>query len=137
MNQDDCIFCKIASGEIPSYKIYEDEHSFAFLDINPINNGHTLVIPKNHAENIMTIKKEDYIEMMETVRTLCPIIERAVEADGINIGINNRSGAGQIIFHSHVHIIPRFKNDGYEMWRGGSEAKDKVLEILELIKKEL
>lgn len=137
MNKEDCLFCNIISGAIPSYKIFENEYTFAFLDINPINKGHTLVIPKNHAENIMTIRKEDFSEVMETVRMLTPLIQRAVEADGINIVINNGPAAGQIIFHSHVHIIPRFENDGHKNWSVSEEAKKAVSDTVELIKKEI
>jgi histidine triad (HIT) family protein len=117
MSPEDCLFCKISEGKIPSHKLYEDERTFAFLDIGPVSPGHTLVIPKTHAEDLSTIRKEDLAAVMETVRTLAPKIERAVSADGFNIHINNRSAAGQIIFHSHVHIIPRFANDDLSMWK--------------------
>lgn len=137
MYKEDCLFCKIINGTIPCEKIYEDDMSFAFLDINPINRGHTLVIPKNHAENIMTIKKEDFAAVMETVRMLAQKIQRAVEADGINIGINNGSAAGQIIFHSHVHIMPRFENDGHEMWASNENAKSDLKEVGIAIRKEI
>ena len=133
----DCIFCKIISGEIPSYKFYEDELSFAFLDINPINKGHALVIPKNHAENIMTIKKKDFAAVMETVRMLSPKIQRAVGADGINIHINNGSAAGQMVFHSHVHVIPRFENDNLPMWETSDKMKAAINDSLVAIKKEI
>lgn len=137
MNKEDCLFCKIISGAIPSYKIFENEYTFAFLDINPINKGHTLIIPKNHAENIMTIRKDDFSEVMETVRMLTPKIQRAVDADGINIIINNCPAAGQVIFHSHVHIIPRFENDGHANWSVNDDEKKVVSETAELIKKEI
>lgn len=117
MSPEECLFCKISKGEIPSQKIYEDERTFAFLDIGPVNPGHTLVIPKTHAEDLSTIRKEDLTAVMETVRMLAPKIERAVLADGFNVHINNRSAAGQVIFHSHVHIIPRFTGDGLSMWK--------------------
>lgn len=137
MTPEDCLFCKIAQGIIPSEKIYENEHTFAFLDINPVNEGHTLVIPKHHAENIMTIKKEDLAEVMETVRYLAPIIQRAVDADGINIGINNGSAAGQVIFHTHVHIMPRFEGDGHEHWQKKSLTKEMIAEAGVKIRKEI
>lgn len=137
MTPEDCLFCKIAEGKIPSEKIYEDEHTFAFLDINPINPGHTLVIPKHHAENIMTIKKEDLAAVMETVRHLAPIIQRAVNADGINIGINNGSAAGQIIFHAHVHVMPRFEGDGHEHWQKKGLTKEAITEAGAAIRNEL
>lgn len=137
MHKDDCLFCKIITGDIPAEKIYEDEHTFAFLDIHPINTGHTLVIPKQHAENIMTIRKEDFAAVMETVRKLSPIIQRAVGADGINIGINNGSAAGQIIFHAHVHVMPRFENDGHTHWESKTLAKEDIAATGVAIRKEL
>jgi histidine triad (HIT) family protein len=137
MTPEDCLFCKIANGTIPSEKVYEDEHTFAFLDINPINIGHTLVIPKRHAENIMTIRKEELAAVMETVRMLAPVIQRAVDADGINIGINNGSAAGQVIFHTHVHIMPRFEGDGHEHWQKKDISKEAITEAGIAIRKEL
>ncbi|HXK37847.1 MAG TPA: HIT family protein [Candidatus Paceibacterota bacterium] len=137
MTPEDCLFCKIANGNIPSEKIYEDDQTFAFLDINPINRGHTLVIPKRHAENIMTIRKEELAAVMETVRMLAPVIQRAVDADGINIGINNGSAAGQVIFHTHVHIMPRFEGDGHEHWQKKDISKESIAEAGIAIRKEL
>jgi len=111
----DCIFCKIVRGELPSYKVYEDEHTMAFLDINPVNAGHTLVVPKNHSTNIFDIAPEDWAAVSETVRKLSGPIEKAVVADGVNIAMNNREHAGQVVGHPHVHIIPRHKSDGFKL----------------------
>ncbi len=111
----DCLFCKIVRGEVPSQKIYEDEKTFAFLDIRPVNAGHTLVVPKNHATNIFDISPEDWAAVAETVRKLAIAIEKGVSADGVNIAMNNREHAGQVIHHPHVHIIPRFKGDGLKL----------------------
>lgn len=116
--ENDCLFCKIIRGEIPSEKIYEDEHTYAFLDIHPINKGHTLVIPKMHVENIHDISSENFCTLMETVRRLALVVKEGVHADGINIGINNGHAAGQLVFHAHVHIIPRFTGDGFLHWHG-------------------
>lgn len=117
------IFEKIIEGEIPAHKIYEDEYTFAFLDINPINPGHTLVIPKTPSRNIFDIPKDDFLHVMETAHMLAPKIKEAVGAEGINIGINNEAAAGQEVFHLHVHIMPRFNNDNHEHW-GGAPYKD-------------
>ncbi len=114
----DCLFCKIIHGEIPSEKIYEDEHTYAFLDIHPINKGHMLVIPKVHVENIHDISSENFCTLMETVWRLTVVVKDGVHADGINIGINNGHAAGQLVFHAHVHIIPRFTGDGFLHWHG-------------------
>lgn len=114
----ECLFCSIASGTIASEKVYEDEKTFAFLDIRPVNRGHTLVIPKAHYANIYDIPSEDFAAVMETVRKLAPSIKKAFDADGINIVMNNDGAAGQLVFHAHVHIIPRFAHDGYRHWHG-------------------
>lgn len=115
MRMPDCIFCKIVRGELPSYKVYEDDKVIAFLDIRPVNAGHTLVVPKNHATNIFDIAPEDWIAVAEAVRKLSIVIEKAVSADGINIAMNNREHAGQLVDHPHVHIIPRHKGDGLRL----------------------
>lgn len=111
----DCIFCKIIRGELPSFKVYEDEKTIAFLDIRPVNAGHTLVAPKSHSHNIFDISPEDWAATAETVRRLAIAIEKALAADGVNIAMNNREHAGQVVDHPHVHIIPRFKGDGLKL----------------------
>lgn len=111
----DCIFCKIIRGELPSYKVYEDEKTIAFLDIKPVNQGHTLVAPKNHSQNIFDISAEDWAAVAETARKIAIAVEKGVGADGVNIAMNNREHAGQVVPHPHVHIIPRFKGDGIKL----------------------
>jgi len=109
---EECIFCKIVKGEIPCYKVYEDPKFVAFLDINPINKGHTLIIPKKHFETILDIEKEQFGEIMKLTKKLSEAIIKAIKADGFEICINNKKAAGQLVPHLHVHIMPRFKNDG-------------------------
>ena len=111
----DCIFCKIVRGELPSYKVYEDEKTLAFLDIRPVNAGHTLVIPKKHSTNIFDIAPEDWQAVTEAVRKIAIAIEKTLKADGVNIGMNTREHAGQVVHHPHVHVIPRFKGDGLKL----------------------
>lgn len=113
---NECIFCKIVRGELPSTTIYEDEGTLAFLDINPVNPGHTLVIPKKHSENIFDISNDDWTAVTKTVHVLAPAIEKATATDGININMNNRKHAGQIVGHAHVHLIPRKEGDGLKLW---------------------
>ena len=110
-----CIFCKIIRGELPSYKVYEDEHTLAFLDIKPVNAGHTLVVPKKHSHNIFDIAPEDWAALTEAARVISIAIEKALGADGVNIAMNNREHAGQVVDHPHLHIIPRFKGDGLKL----------------------
>jgi histidine triad (HIT) family protein len=111
----DCIFCDIVHGELPSHTIYENDTVLAFLDINPVNAGHTLVIPKTHSSNIFDIAPSDWLAVSDVVRTLAIAIEKGVQADGVNIAMNNREHAGQVVGHPHVHIIPRFKGDGLKL----------------------
>lgn len=109
------IFEKIINGEIPSFKVYEDEETFSFLDINPANYGHTLVIPKKPYKNIYELPEDLAGKLFQSVQKIAIAVKKAVEADGINIVMNNESSAGQIVFHAHIHIIPRFKDDnGYQ-----------------------
>lgn len=110
-----CIFCQIVAGELPSHNVYEDDRSYAFLDISPVNPGHTLVIPKAHSHNIFDILPEDWMAVAETTRKVAIALEQALGADGVNIGMNNREHAGQVVFHPHVHVIPRKKGDGIKL----------------------
>lgn len=112
----DCLFCKIIAGEIPSVKVYEDEYVLAFLDINPVKAGHTLVVPKNHAPDIAESTNEDLSRVMAAVRMLAPKIKDVVGADGYNVTTNVGAAAGQSVFHTHLHIIPRYQNDDLLMW---------------------
>jgi histidine triad (HIT) family protein len=108
----DCIFCKIVAGDIPAFKIDENDLAFAFLDIHPANPGHTLVIPKRHAENVFETSPEEWRAMSDLVRTLSIAVEKATASDGLNIKMNNREHGGQDVMHAHVHIVPRYKGDG-------------------------
>jgi histidine triad (HIT) family protein len=115
---DECIFCKIAKKEIPADIIYEDTGVLAFLDISPVNIGHTLVIPKEHFVNIYETPEDVLAGMMKAAKLISKAIKSETKADGINITMNNDPAAGQIIFHSHIHIIPRLEKDGFGMWHG-------------------
>ncbi len=111
----DCIFCKIIAGEIPSFKLYEDAQSFAFMDINPASAGHALVIPKLHAENIHAIAQASLNATMATVKRVAGAVEAALSPDGINIVQANGPGAAQSVFHFHVHVLPRTNGDGLKL----------------------
>ncbi len=130
----DCLFCKIIRGELPSYKVYEDEHTMAFLDINPVNAGHTLVVPKKHSTNIFDIAPEDWATLAETARVLSIAVENALDADGVNIAMNNREHAGQIVDHPHLHIIPRFKGDGLKLMPQRSYTDNEAEPVAEKIR---
>ena len=132
---NDCIFCKVISGELPSYKIYEDENVYVFLDIHPVSPGHTLVIPKKHLPNIYELDDETVKSLSVAVRDTSITVKKAMEADGINIIMNNDGAAGQIIQdHAHIHVIPRYENDGLKDWPSNDLPKERMDEILEKIK---
>ncbi len=137
MEIESSIFTKIIRGEIPSEKIYEDQDTFAFLDITPVNSGHVLVVPKLQYETIFEAPKESWSAVMETVRMLAPKIKAALSADGINIMMNNGSAAGQVVPHVHVHIIPRFKGDGREVWHGAPYPDGQMRVVAEKIRQSL
>lgn len=113
---NDCIFCKIIVGEVPSQKVYEDDLVVAFLDIAPINAGHTLLIPKEHHANLLDCPEEVLRSLIVVLQKLGRAVSEAVGADGFNVGLNNGRAAGQIVDHTHFHIIPRFTNDGLKSW---------------------
>lgn len=110
-----CLFCKIGKGEISSQKIYEDAHSFAFLDINPCALGHIMVIPKIHSETILDLPNKEIEPFFSAVKKVAAMIHKALNPDGFTMGINHGSVSGQTIEHLHFHIIPRWKGD-----KGGS-----------------
>lgn len=134
---ESCIFCKIIKGEIPSYKVYEDDYTLAFLDIRPVNAGHTLVISKDHFENIYTLPDETLARLSLTVRKIATAARNSLNADGVNIIMNNEAPAGQVIFHAHFHIIPRFENDGLKHWPQGDLRATEAETILEKIRENL
>lgn len=107
-----CLFCKIVTKQIPSENIYEDGSSLAFLDIHPKARGHTLIIPKTHAENILDISPESLQALILTIQKVTGILHASLNPAGFTIGINHGKGAGQEVDHLHVHVIPRFKGDG-------------------------
>lgn len=104
---DDCIFCKIVKGEIPCIKVYENDAVLAFADINPIADGHTLVIPKAHAENIWEISAADMAAIAEAARNVAAGIREAMQPDGVAALQLNGRGAGQVVMHYHMHLVPR------------------------------
>ncbi|HRY63083.1 MAG TPA: HIT family protein [Patescibacteria group bacterium] len=130
---EDCIFCKIIKGEIPADKVYEDDRVLAFLDISPINKGHILVVPKEHFENLLETPDELVEKLVLAGKKIGLAVREVVRAEGINVGINNGSAAGQVVFHTHIHIIPRFSDDGYKLW--GSDKKYELGEGRELAQK--
>ena len=113
---DDCIFCKIIKGDIPCTKVWEDSETFAFLSTNPNNHGHTLVVPKKHFRNIFDMDEHSVTSLALATQKIARGVYKGVKAEGVNIIMNNEAPAGQAIFHAHIHIIPRFTNDGLHSW---------------------
>ncbi len=107
----DCLFCAIAAGDIPSARIHEDERTVAFLDINPLQRGHALVIPRAHAEKLEDASSDDAAAVMQAAQTLAPVLCEAVGAVDATIAINNGPDAGQEVGHLHLHIVPRHPGD--------------------------
>lgn len=115
MKKDDCIFCKIAAGEIPSRKIYEDKDLIAIMDLNPTSKGHSLIIPKEHCTNIYDIDEDIAAKVMKTAKKLATKMTVALNCDGFNLLQNNGETAGQTMFHFHMHLIPRYKDADNKM----------------------
>lgn len=111
MSQD-CIFCKIVADEIPGRKVFEDDEVLAFLDANPLAEGHTLVIPKDHYETLDEVPEETAARVFGVLHELNSVVQNAVDADGANVAFNDGKAAGQEVPHVHGHIIPRFDSDG-------------------------
>jgi histidine triad (HIT) family protein len=133
----DCIFCKIINGEIPSAKVYENEHVLAFLDISQVTKGHTLVIPKVHKENIFELTSDIAKNLFEAVPKIANAIKQTYNPVGLNLLNNNGEQAGQTVFHYHLHIIPRYgKGDGFgAVWK--SHASQYTPEDLQKIAAEI
>ena len=122
---EDCIFCKIINGEIPSYKIYEDDVVYAFLDITQVTPGHTLVVPKKHAKDIFEYDEELASQVFARIPKIARALEKAYpDMQGLNIINNNREVAYQSVFHSHIHLIPRFSpHDDFSMHFGNHQEQ--------------
>ena len=131
------IFAKILRGEIPSHKLYEDEDTFAFLDIMPRAEGHALVITKERARDLFDIKPEALAKLMAVVQKLAPKIKEAMGADGVLIAQYNGAAAGQTVFHLHVHIIPRKEGEALKPHAGKMEDQAKLATIAEKIRARL
>ena len=109
--QNDCIFCKIISGDIPSFKIFEDEQTLAFMDINPANDGHCLVIPKEHARDLYSISEEAMAAVARSARRVAIAVQATLQPEGVNLVQCNGPAAGQSVEHVHMHVLPRREGD--------------------------
>ncbi len=133
MKKDDCIFCKIANGEIPSATLYEDEQFRVILDLGPAAKGHALVLPKEHYANLFEIPEETLAAAMAVAKKVGTRLYEGLHADGLNIVQNNGEPAGQTVFHFHIHLIPRYEGDKVNVaWTPGTLTEEDKQEILGL-----
>ena len=131
---EDCIFCKIIKGDIPSYKLYEDNDIFVFLDINPVSKGHLLVIPKEHYENIFETPTEVLGKINQICKKMALICKERLDATGVNVLNASGKDAQQTVFHIHYHVVPRHKDDGLDLWFQGKSDSDVVEEAYNILK---
>ena len=131
---NDCIFCAIAAGEIPCFKVYEDERVLAYLDINPFAKGHTLVIPKGHAKGLLDTDDSVLGDLVVKVKKIAAHVALTLRCDGFNILQNNGAAAGQTVRHVHFHIIPRWNGDplAFENTKGDMDALAALAEKLRM-----
>jgi len=129
-----CIFCKIIKGELPAHKVYEDEDTLAFLDINPTSAGHTLVIPKGHYANFEEVPEDVLKKTILIVKLIGQKLKDGLGVESYNVCENNDEAAGQLIPHIHFHLVPRYKGDGLKPWPQAPYAEGKAEEVLKKIK---
>ena len=132
----DCIFCKIVEGSIPSYKVYEDDHCYAFLDIFPANRGHTLVIPKEHVRDMHEADAQTYGRVASAAKVVADLLIAQLGSDGTSVFQMNREAGWQTVFHLHMHVIPRWEKDGlHKPWDIEPATESDLLEVLQQITK--
>ena len=138
LKMENCIFCKIANGEIPAATLYEDENFRVILDLGPASKGHALILPKSHAANIYELSDEMAAKAMILAKKMATAMTAALKCDGFNIVQNNGECAGQTVFHFHMHLIPRYKGDQVGItWHPGELSDADKEEILLKVKEQL
>lgn len=138
MNKDDCIFCKIANGEIPSATVYEDSVCRVILDVNPANKGHALIIPKEHFDNIYSIDAETAAKIFTIATEVAKAQKAELNPDGLNILQNNGEAAGQTVFHFHMHLVPRYIKDNVTMtWIPGKADIEELSTLSKALRKRI
>lgn len=133
MAAENCVFCKIVAGEIPSKTIYEDEEFKVILDLGPATKGHALILPKSHAANLFELPEETASKVMVLAKKLGAQMKENLKADGLNLLQNNGEAAGQTVGHFHLHLIPRYKNDGQHITGDPTEVTQEELEEIRKI----
>ena len=136
MKDNNCIFCKIAGGDIPSKTLYEDEEFKVILDLGPATKGHALILPKNHYANLYELPDEDASKVMLLAKKMATHMTQKLNCDGFNLVQNNGEAAGQTVFHFHLHLIPRYENDGQTLgWKPLEPTQEELEEIKNIITK--
>ena len=134
MKDCNCIFCKIANGEIPSTTLYEDEDFRVILDLGPATRGHALLLPKNHFANLFELDDETAQKAILVAKKMAGKMKAALGADGFNLVQNNGEVAGQTVFHFHMHLIPRYENDNAGiLWEPGETTPEDMAEVKRLV----
>ena len=134
MKDCNCIFCKIANGEIPSTTLYEDEDFRVILDLGPATRGHALLLPKNHFANLFELDDETAQKALLVAKKMAGKMKDALGADGFNLVQNNGEAAGQTVFHFHMHLIPRYENDNAGiLWEPGETTPEDMAEVKRLV----
>jgi histidine triad (HIT) family protein len=134
----DCVFCKIRDGQIPAMKVYEDERTLAFMDINPLNAGHCLIVPRSHAPTIWDVDEEDLRATITSAKKVALALRGAVKPDGLNMLQANGTAAFQSVPHFHLHLIPRWNNDGKGFdWSLVPGDRAQIIEIGERVREAL
>jgi len=137
MKKDDCIFCKIANGEIPSSTLYEDDDFRVFLDLAPASNGHALIVPKEHFDNLYEVSDEMASKALVLAKKMITKMTKALDCDGFNVLQNNNECAGQTVFHFHMHLIPRYNGDKVGIsWNPGENTDEERAEIVRKVKEQ-
>ena len=127
MSDPDCLFCKIVAGDIPSTRVYEDERTIAFMDINPGSRGHLLVIPRAHSRDLLEIAPEDLEAVARTAQTMARRVKDRLAADGVNLINSCGAKAWQTVFHFHMHVIPRYEGDALRLpWQPAPGDRDDI-----------
>ncbi len=139
MKKDDCIFCKIAAGEIPCVRVFEDDTTLAFMDIAPLNKGHLLVIPKKHFDNVLEIDEESYGHLFSVICRIAKAVGAGLSPQGMNVLQLNGKAANQVVPHLHIHIVPRWVGDGLTIsaWEPISGDMKEISGTAETIKSRL
>lgn len=138
MFKDDCIFCKIAKGEIPSATVYETSEFKAFLDVSPANRGHALIIPKNHYDNLFQLDDETAAKIFAAAPAIARAIKEETGCEGLNIIQNNGEVAGQTVHHFHIHFVPRYKDDDVNVkWKHCTVTPEDAAELAAALNKRI